>query len=112
MIRIITASVRSPSPIDKRAAALNNNVMGLLKCERNNTTPDECEDPFNVLGPKVFNLSSAAETDRPVSEQDRICIAVLLSRLQKLSKGEEIEGGIPKCTHSPPQKSNLAQRSA
>ncbi len=48
---MITASVRSPNPIDNKAAAISNKVMGLLNWARNNRMVDECELPFSVLGP-------------------------------------------------------------
>lgn len=82
---IITALVKSPKPMDSKAAAISNIVIGLLNCRKKSKTGEELEVLLKVLYPYCFKRLTASAFDNPFSEQDRFFKASSILRFQKFS---------------------------
>jgi hypothetical protein len=81
------ASVKSPKPIESRAAAINNRVTGLLNCDKKRMTDDDFDRVLKLLSPYCLSLAPAAAPDRPFSVDDSNCKTSSFLRLQKFSTG-------------------------
>jgi hypothetical protein len=71
--------------MDNNAAAINNNVIGLLNCDKKRMMDDDFERALKLFKPYCLSLAAAASPDKPFSVQERDRKTSSFLRLQKFS---------------------------
>ena len=82
---IINASEKSPKPIDSKAAAISNMVMGFLNCTKKSIKNEERDWALKVLAPYFFNLAFTSLFESPLSVLETYFNASDVVRLQNFS---------------------------